>query len=298
MAKTRASEVAAFLGRELKGAETELDGASAASHPSPRTLVFAAKFKEEYLAALNGAREILVLAAPEYEGRLQASHVLTPTARLDFAKALARFFVERREPRIAPTALIPPSAKIGKNVSIGPYSVLGESVEVGDDTEIRSHVVISDGCRIGRRCLVRSNSVLGEEGFGFEYDADGTPVRVPQLGRVVVGDDVEIGACTTIARGAIDDTVIGDHVKIDDHVFIAHNVTIGRNTLVIACAELSGSVRVGKNCWIAPQASVINGVEIGDDALVGLGAVVQDPVESNAIVTGNPARFIRKRFAK
>lgn len=294
MGKVRATEITGFLGLELVGADVELSGASAAARPEPGTLVFAKKLTPQYLESLNAASGVLVLAAPAFSGLLRVSHALAPNARLAFAKAVTRFFVERPPARVHPTAVIAASARLGADVSVGAYSVIGEGVEIGEGSTVRQHVSIFDGCRIGKRCLVRSGAVIGEEGFGFEYEDDGTPVRVPHLGSVVVGDDVEIGACTTIARGTLDDTVIGDSVKIDDHVFLAHNVEVGAGSFVIACAEVSGSVKIGRRCWIAPQAAIINGVEIGDDALVGLGAVVQKSIEANSVVTGNPARFIRK----
>jgi UDP-3-O-[3-hydroxymyristoyl] glucosamine N-acyltransferase len=110
-----------------------------------------------------------------------------------------------------------------------------------------------------------------------------------------MGNNIEVGALTCICRGTIDDTLIGDNVKIDDHVFIAHNVQIGENSVVIAGAEVSGSVKIGKNSWIGPQSTIINGVEIGESSMVGIGAVVTKPVTNNVIVAGNPAKVLRRK---
>ena len=137
---------------------------------------------------------------------------------------------------------------------------------------------------------------IGTQGFGFERDEHGVPVRIPHLGEVRLGLDVEIGACTVIARGTIGDTIIGDHVKLDDHVFVAHNVEIGESTLVVAGAVICGSVKIGKRCWIGANSTIKEHVKIGDDAFVGMGAVVLDDVAENAVVVGNPARFLRNNL--
>ena len=158
---------------------------------------------------------------------------------------------------------------------------------------IRNHVVIYDSTVIGNNCLIRSSTIIGEEGFGFERDKEQVPIRFPHIGRVVIGNNVEIGALSTVARGTLDDTWIGDNVKIDDHVHIAHNVHIGKNTIITACSEVSGSTSIGANSWLAPNCSIMNGISLGENVFVGLGAVVTKPVESGRVVVGNPARVLR-----
>jgi len=148
----------------------------------------------------------------------------------------------------------------------------------------------------GADCRIKPNAVIGEEGFGFERDEDGVPIRIPHIGRVILGDRVEVGACTVIARGTIGNTVIGDDVKLDDHVFIAHNVTIGDKTLVVAGAVLCGSVSVGSEVWIGAGALIKEGVNIGDRAFIGMGAVVLKDVEPGMVMVGNPARVLRKSW--
>jgi len=292
----RASEIAAFLNRPLMGEDVLVVRARAVSEPEPNSLVFATKQTPELIESLNAAKEVLVLAAPEYEGKLTAAHILTPRPRLDFARVLQQYFAPARLSGIAATAVIASSARLGASVSVGHFSVIGENVLVGDGTEIRDHVVVHANCVIGKRCTIKSNTVIGEDGFGFEIDEDGTLVRIPHLGRVVIGDDVEIGCLNVIARGTLQDTVLANGVKVDDHVFIAHNAIVGENSVIIAGAEISGSVRIGKNAWISPQATILNQVEIGDGAQVGIGAVVIHSVEPNVIVVGNPAKVLRKRF--
>lgn len=293
-----AARIASFLGRPLVGEDLELIGVKPVTCPEPGSLIFAKKWSDEICEALNGSNDILVLAAPEFEGRLSVSHVITPRPRLAFARTVEEFFSPPRRSGIAGTALIAPDAKLGQGVSIGNFCSIGEGVQIGDGTVLHDSVVISDRCIVGSRCLVKSGTVIGEKGFGFDFDEDDTPVAIPHVGRVVIGDDCEIGALNTIARGTLGDTSVHDHVKTDDHVHIAHNCEVGAKTVIAACAEISGSVRIGEKCWIGPNASIINGVEIGDEVMVGIGAVVTKAVRPNVVVAGNPARVVKKEYRR
>jgi UDP-3-O-[3-hydroxymyristoyl] glucosamine N-acyltransferase LpxD len=294
----RANDIANFLKKPLDGPNVLIDKPRSLSHAEPNSLLFAKKFTPEFTTTLNKLGEALALVVPEYEGHLSISHILTSTPRLDFARVLERFFAPPRKAGIADTAVVAPTAKLGKDIYVGPYSTIGDRVEIGDFTEIRDRVTIHDDTVIGSHCVIKSNTVIGEEGFGFEFEDDGTALRIQHLGRVVIADNVEIGALNVIARGTLDDTFIASGVKIDDHVFIAHNVYIGENSVVIAGAQISGSVKIGKNVWVSPQVSIINNITVGDDALLGIGAVVTKPVEANVIVSGNPARVMLRRYER
>ncbi|WP_084181277.1 UDP-3-O-(3-hydroxymyristoyl)glucosamine N-acyltransferase [Polaromonas glacialis] len=212
--------------------------------------------------------------------------ILSNNPRLDFARALA--WIDEQHGIARPTVppIIHPTAKIGRGV------VLGNGVTIGANSIIHHNVVIGDGVIVGERCVVKSCAVIGEDGFGFERDEHGLPVRLVHLGTVVIGNDVEIGSLTTVCRGTLDDTVIEDHVKIDDHVHIAHNVKVRRAAMIIACAEVSGGVEVGEQAWIGPNASVIQKVKIGPQSVIGIGANVIRSVESGATVAGNPAKVL------
>ena len=284
-----AAQIAKFLNRPLQGENIRVTGVRAAHSPEPGCMVFAKECSTELVRAFNEAG-VFAIASMGYVGRLTCPHVISPTPRLDFARAVKRFFVVEKPGGIAGTAIVSPFAQLGKGVGIGHFAVIGDRAMIGEGTEIREHVVIGEGVKIGRNCLIKANTVIGGEGFGFEFDEAGVPVRMPHLGGVIIGDNVEIGSLNAIARGTLDDTVIGDNVKTDDHVFIAHNVEVGDNTLIIAGAEVSGGVKIGKNVWIAPQATIRNQVEIGDGAVVGMGAVVTKSVRAGAVVMGNPAR--------
>jgi UDP-3-O-[3-hydroxymyristoyl] glucosamine N-acyltransferase LpxD len=148
-------------------------------------------------------------------------------------------------------------------------------------------VTISGKVIIGSDVYIKSGAVIGQKGFGFERDDSGTPVLFPQLGGVRIGDRVEVGALSTIARGALGDTVVSDDVKLDDHVHIAHNVEIGPRCLVTAGAVVSGSVKIGSDVWIGPNATTTNAIEIGGGATISLGAVVARDVKPGKHVSGN-----------
>lgn len=173
---------------------------------------------------------------------------------------------------------------------VSPHAVVENGVTIGEGTRIGSLAVIKSGTRIGRYCDIRSGAVIGEAGFGFERDEQNRPLRMIHMGRVLIGDHVEIGSLTTVCRGALGDTVLEDHVKIDDHCHISHNCRIGRGAMLTACVEISGSVRVGANSWLAPGCSLVQKISIGEDAFIGIGAVVTRAVPAKARVFGNPAR--------
>ena len=218
-------------------------------------------------------------------GRIGAA-LISRNPRLDFARALRwiqsrRGFVDSSEDPV-----VHPSARIGHFVT------LNKGVVIGAETVIENNVVVGAGVEIGARCVVKSGAVIGEDGFGFERDELGRPIRLIHLGSVVIGDDVEIGSLTTVCRGTLGNTVIEDFAKIDDHVHIAHNVVVRTAALITACAEVSGGVVIGERAWIGPNASIIQKVSIGADALVGIGANVIRDVPAGVTVAGNPARQV------
>src|SRR5690606_15470781 len=198
--------------------------------------------------------------------------------------------------RIAPSAEIGPhvtigaGSTIGERAIVGPGCTLGERVEIGDDTRLAARVSILDGVRIGRRCIVHPGVVIGADGFGFAEDfAHGGWVKVPQLGSVVIGDDVEIGANTTIDRGAIDDTVIEDGVKIDNLVQIAHNVRVGAHTAMAARTGIAGSTTIGKRCMIAGGVGIIGHLTVCDDVILQVRSLVAQSIDKPGMYGGTLA---------
>ena len=168
---------------------------------------------------------------------------------------------------VGPLAVIEDGADIGERAVVGPGCVVQSGAAVGADSRLVSRVTLYPGVRIGRRCLVHAGAVIGADGFGFAPDA-GSWVKVPQVGGVQIGDDVEIGANTTIDRGAIEDTVVENGVKLDNQIQVGHNVTIGAHTAVAGCVGISGSTTIGRRCMIGGGVGIAGHLTIADDVVV------------------------------
>lgn len=212
-----------------------------------------------------------------------------------FAQILKRFYVFVEKTGIESTVKMGINCKVGKDVYIGNYVVIGDNVTIGDKTKIYSNVTIYDKVTIGSECIVNSGVVIGADGFGYEKDENGDYYKFPHIGGVTIEDRVEIGSNTCIDRGVLADTVIKENAKIDNLCHIAHNVIIGRNSMVIAQTMLGGSVSLGDNAWIAPGAIIKNGINVKTNALVGLGAVVLKDVDADDIVAGIPAKSLKSQ---
>ena len=202
---------------------------------------------------------------------------------------------------VSPDSLVHPSVSVGaqavieagvelaENVIVGPGCIVQNNVKVGTGTRLIANVTLCDGVQIGKRVLIHPGVVIGADGFGIAND-DGTWIKVPQLGSVRVGNDVEIGANTTIDRGALDDTVIGNGVKLDNQIQIGHNVVIGENTVIAGCAGVAGSTRIGKNCVIGGAVNLAGHIEIADGVqLTGGTGVTKTITESGVYSSGMPA---------
>lgn len=266
-----------------------VDNLADAAHVNLTSLDWVNKTKtnKQEIVKNSPARVILVDESVEYEEGKVLIYVRDP--KLALAIIGNSFFVERPKPGIHSTAIIDPDAEIGIGVYIGPYSVIGKA-KIGDDCIIESNVRIYDGVIMGNGCSIKPGAVLGGEGFGFEKDSNGNKFRFPQIGRLIIGDDVEIGANTCIDRGALSDTVIGDHTKINNLCHIAHNNKIGRNVTITGCVNVSGSNVIEDEVWIAPNASVRGYIHLGKGCVLGMGAVATKDIPEGETWVGNPAR--------
>lgn len=186
-------------------------------------------------------------------------------------------------------------AVIGNNVTIMPGCFVSGHTKIGNDVYIGCGTKIMGEVTIGNRVVIRENSVIGADGLTTDRDIDGSAITMPQFGSVVIEDDVQIGALTVIARGAIDETVIGHGSKIDSSTYISHNVHIGEHSFVVGETIMFGSSSVGDRCLISGNSTLMNMVSIGDKSIVGAGAVVTKSVDSGAVVLGNPARARKKK---
>jgi len=225
----------------------------------------------------------------EVKKNINAFIILSDTPKNTFVDCLQYFFSESSELEIHPTAVIHPTVKLGKNISIGANTVIDKFVSIGDDCVIGANTHIQKGSIIGNRVNIRSNVTIGNWGFGFVKDEKGQNINFPHYGNVVIEDDVQIGSSTCIDRGSLGDTIIKKGAKIDNLVHVAHNVIIGENALVIACTMIGGSTVIGDNCWVAPAVILRNGINIGANSTLGMGCVVTKDIPANATVTGSPA---------
>jgi len=177
------------------------------------------------------------------------------------------------------------NVKIGKNVAIYPQSYIGDNVEIGDNTVIYAGVKIYKGCRIGQGCIIHSGAVIGSDGFGFAKEGE-LYKKIPQLGNVIIEDDVEIGANTTIDRAVMESTIIHRGVKLDNLIQIAHNVEIGENTAIAAQTGISGSTKVGKNCMLAGQVGLGGHITVGDNVTICARSGSISNIESGRTIMG------------
>ncbi|HHL39671.1 MAG TPA: UDP-3-O-(3-hydroxymyristoyl)glucosamine N-acyltransferase [Deltaproteobacteria bacterium] len=233
--------------------------------------------------------------------------IVVKNPRLAFARIAARLHPYRRPaPGVHPRAWVHEGARLGRNVSVGPFASIDEGAVIGDDVVIgaavcvgrdavvgagsiiHANVSIREEVRIGERVVIHCNSVVGSDGFGYATE-DGRHHKIPQVGTVRIEDDVEIGACVTVDRATMGETVIGAGTKIDNLVQVAHNVRIGRNAIIVSQAGIAGSTKIGDGVVLAGQVGVVGHVEIGDGAVVGAQSGVAGDLEAGGVYMGSPA---------
>ena len=240
----------------------------------------------KYRAKLAGTGASAVVLAPEAESLTGLPRIVCDNPYAYFARVSQLFNpLVLQEPGVHPAAVVSRKAILGKNISIGPGCVIGEGAAIGDDSCLYPAVVVYPGCRIGARAIIHSGAVIGADGFGIAEDG-GRWVKIPQAGAVVIGDDVEIGASTTIDRGAMDDTVIGDGVKLDNQVQIGHNCRVGAHTAMAGCAAVAGSAQIGSHCTIGAGALILGHLQICDHVHVSADTVISRSIREPGTYTG------------
>jgi UDP-3-O-[3-hydroxymyristoyl] glucosamine N-acyltransferase len=297
-------DLAERLGAELRGdSALQVSGLATLQEAGPEQLSFLANAQYRKFLAATRAGAVLLTAedAQDYVG------VALIVANPYLAYARLSHLFERR-PRasigVHPSAVVDPSAKIDPSARIGAQVVIEADSWIGPDVEIGAQSLIGARCRIGaggrlaarvtlchdvvigNRVVIQPGAVIGGEGFGFAKE-QGSWVKIAQLGGVRIGDDVEIGANTTIDRGAISDTVIGNGVKLDNQIMIAHNVQIGDNTAMAGCSGISGSTKIGRNCMIAGGAGLVGHIEVCDNVFItGMTMVTRSITEPGSYSSG------------
>lgn len=186
---------------------------------------------------------------------------------------------------VGPLAFIAEGCEIGSGVIVGPGCVVEEGVSIGEGSLLRANVTVCKGTLIGARCILNPGCVVGSDGFGFARRADGVWEKIPQIGRAVIGDNVEIGANTTIDRGALDDTIIESGVKLDNLIQVAHNCRIGENSAMAALAGMAGSSSLGKRVMVGGQAGIMGHISVADDVVVSARSFASKTVRERGILT-------------
>jgi UDP-3-O-[3-hydroxymyristoyl] glucosamine N-acyltransferase len=293
---------------ERGSADAILSGLAALDRAGPGDASFLAQRSMAGTAARTRAGAVLVSEALKSCLAASAALIVVPDPYATYA-AVARWIDEDRSSRLAPApgvhpsaivdalAKLDPQASVGPNCSVGAGSrieagvvlgagcVLGRDVHLGADTRLAARVTLYDGVRIGARCLVHSGTVIGADGFGFAPN-EGRWSKIPQLGSVVIGDDVEIGANCAIDRGALDDTVIGEGCKLDNLIQVGHNVQIGEHTAIAGCVGIAGSAVIGRRCRIGGKAGILGHLSICDDVTISAMSLVMSSIEQPGFYSG------------
>lgn len=298
-------ELAEYLGGTVAGDEFKtVTGVSSLDDASSDQITFLANPRYASKVATTGAGAVVLTPGAERHGR-NAIHVANPY--LAFAKLLTLFHVASHAPKgvmegaivgrdvtmgsdvtVYPGAVVGDGVTLGDRVTVHPGAVLYEGVSVGSDVTLHANVVVYQGCRIGDRVTIHAGTIVGSDGFGYAPDGDGF-YKIPQLGIVLIEDDVEIGSNTTIDRAALTATVIGRGTKIDNLVQIAHNCIIGENCTIVSQVGISGSTKLGKRVTLAGQVGVAGHLTIGDNVMVGAKSGIPGNVPSGSMLSGIPA---------
>lgn len=296
--------IATALGCELRGeGGIEIDGVSGMEQAGPSQLTFLANPK--YAPKARHTRAAAVIAQREIEGK---ATLLSANPYYDFSRALALFYQPPRPaPGIHPSAVIAASATLGENASIGACCVVGENarigrnavlhpnvviyegVEIGDDFLAHSHVAIREFCRVGHRVTLQNGVVIGGDGFGFAKREDGTHAKIVQSGIVVIEDDVEIQALSSIDRATMGETRIKRGARVDSLVQVGHACVIGEDNIICAQTGLAGSSILGRNVLLAGQVGISGHLTIHDNAVVYAQSGIGGDVEASAVMSGSPA---------
>lgn len=221
--------------------------------------------------------------------------IFSDNARLDFMRLVEHFFAPPRPKGIHATAVIAPSAVIGRGVFVGPLCTIGAEVEIGESTVIYAGVHVYSKARIGRNVTIHSGTVIGADGFGYQRNEAGALEKFTHIGGVVIEDDVEIGANSCVDRGTLGDTRICRGARIDNLVHVAHNVHVGKHAAVIANAMIGGGTHIGDYGWVAPSACLRDGISIGVRSMIGMAALVTKDVPNSTTVLGAPARDLESQ---
>jgi UDP-3-O-[3-hydroxymyristoyl] glucosamine N-acyltransferase len=241
--------------------------------------------------------KVLIVAENFKESSTDKTIIFSKNPQLAMAHLIKMFFSPQNINTISKKASIHKSVKLGKNVQVGEYVQIAENCSIGDNTSIHPGCVVNRNTIIGKNVILNSGVKIGQEGFGYIKDLDGNFINFPHIGKVIINDDVEIGANSCVDVGALSNTIIGKNTKINNLCHIAHNVQIGKSCLIAAKVNISGSTSIEDYVYIGPSASIIDGVSIENNAVIGMGAIVRKDVQEGFTIVPFGS-FEKKKYAK
>jgi UDP-3-O-[3-hydroxymyristoyl] glucosamine N-acyltransferase len=285
----RLGSIVEQLGGELHGdANLQISALAPLESAGPEALSFLSNPK--YRQQLSGSLAGCVIVGPQVlaEAQARGACIVADNPYLYFAR-VTQLWRRHQAPaagaRVHPSAVVDPLAEVHPSAEIGPLCVVERGAKIGAQTVLKSRVTVSEDCIIGERCLLHPGVVIGADGFGFAKDGEAW-VKIEQLGKVRIGNDVEIGANTCIDRGALADTILEDGVKLDNLIQIGHNVHIGRNTAMAGCVGVAGSARIGANCTVGGSAGILGHLTLADNVHVSSFSLVTRSIHQPGQYTG------------
>lgn len=313
-----AKQIADFLQGEIEGnPDVIVNNFAKIEEGQPKTLSFLSNPKYTHYIYNTKADIVLVNADFKAEKEIKTTLIRVPNAYESLAKLLE--LVEKAKNQkvgIEPMSYISPSAKVGKNVYIAAFAYIGENAIVGDNSKVYPHVTIGDNvtigsnatlfsgvkiynsCKVGDNSIIHSGTVIGSDGFGFAPQSDGSYHKIPQIGNVIIESNVEIGANTVIDRAVMGSTIIHEGVKLDNLIQIAHNVEIGKHTVMAAQAGVAGSTKIGEKCVFGGQIGLAGHIKIGDNVKVGAQSGILNSLKDGTEIIGSPAMLPVREWYK
>lgn len=292
-----ASEIAEYLSLKLIGNDVLIKFPCSIDNIEPNAITFIdCKEKLKSISFADYSENLYIVSWDITQSLANISIVVSLNPKIDFIKVLNEYFTEPDIFRVAASAKISSNAIIGRNVSIGEHVIIGHEVMIGENTEIRNNVVIEGPVTIGENCIIKDNATIGSTGYHFETDENGVPLQCPNLGKIIIGNNVLIGSNTAIESASFNNTIIGNSVKIDDLVQIGYSSIISEKTMITAGVIVSRNVKIAESCMIGPNSTIGENVSIGSNSIIGMGSVILSDIEKNTVYVGNPARFLKNTF--
>lgn len=302
-------KLSTLLGGKIKGDKVqEITGLAPFFQAKEGEVTFAAE--DKFLTKLNETKATVLVVPKLKEYLPNKTYIVVEKNPRELMPILLKFFKKEilfpikaiedsavigENVKIAPNVYIGHNAIIGNDVTIYPNVFIGQDVVIGEGSILYPNSVIREFCVLGKNCILQPGAVIGSDGFGYTK-VDGNNIKIEQIGRVILENDVEIGANTTIDRGAIGDTIIKKYTKIDNLVQLGHNVVVGENCFIISQVGIAGSSQVGDNCTLAGQTGIAGHIKIGDNVILGAKSGITGNIASNQVLSGNPPVNVKEHL--